>query len=214
MKVIKVQYKSPEWYELRTKGIGGSDAASALGMNPWRSNIELWEEKVGIRTVADISNARMEYGTKAEEHITALFDLDHPEYEVKEYKDVVFVNEFMFASIDGGLIEKATGRQGGLEVKTTEPRTKATWDQWDNQVPQYYYIQVLHYLAVTGWDFWILKCRFKSRDFQGNLIITEKEYRFEREECKSDIEYLIQQESKFWKSVVNKIRPGRILPMI
>lgn len=44
-----------EWLEERKKGIGGSDVACILGMSPYKSNVELWEEKVGIREAEDIS---------------------------------------------------------------------------------------------------------------------------------------------------------------
>ena len=38
-----------EWLKERKKGIGGSDAATVLGKNPWKTNVELWEEKTGRR---------------------------------------------------------------------------------------------------------------------------------------------------------------------
>ena len=36
-----------EWLEARKNGIGGSDAATILGLNPYKTTIELWEEKTG-----------------------------------------------------------------------------------------------------------------------------------------------------------------------
>ncbi len=36
-----------EWLEERKNGIGGSDAATILGLNPYKTNIDLWEEKTG-----------------------------------------------------------------------------------------------------------------------------------------------------------------------
>ena len=36
-----------EWLEHRRKGIGGSDAAAILGMNPWKSPMDVWLEKTG-----------------------------------------------------------------------------------------------------------------------------------------------------------------------
>ena len=37
------------WLKSRTLGIGGSDAAAILGLNPYKSNVELFEEKTGKR---------------------------------------------------------------------------------------------------------------------------------------------------------------------
>jgi putative phage-type endonuclease len=36
-----------EWLTLRKRGLGGSDAAAALGLSRWKSPLELWAEKTG-----------------------------------------------------------------------------------------------------------------------------------------------------------------------
>ncbi|MDR3541878.1 MAG: YqaJ viral recombinase family protein [Desulfosporosinus sp.] len=36
-----------EWLQWRTKGIGGSDASVACGLNRYKSPVELWMEKTG-----------------------------------------------------------------------------------------------------------------------------------------------------------------------
>ena len=36
-----------EWLEVRKKGIGSSDAAAAIGLSPYKSQLELWMEKTG-----------------------------------------------------------------------------------------------------------------------------------------------------------------------
>lgn len=213
---LHIPYKSPEWYSLRTQGIGGSDAAAALGINPWKSNFELWLEKTGQVERENVSNERMEYGTKAEEPITQLFALEHPQFIFIDYKEIVFKRGFQIASVDGGLIERATGKKGGLEIKTTEPISRKSWEEWDGKIPQHYYSQVIHYLSTTGWDFWILKVRFKHYDANGSLLITEREYRFDREDenVAMDIEILEEEEEIFWKNVEEKTRPAHKLPLI
>lgn len=45
---IKLKHNSPEWLAFRRKGIGASDAAAVLGLSKWTTNVELWEEKVGL----------------------------------------------------------------------------------------------------------------------------------------------------------------------
>lgn len=37
--------KKEEWLELRRRGIGGSDASVIMGVNLYRSILQLWEEK-------------------------------------------------------------------------------------------------------------------------------------------------------------------------
>src|SRR5450830_1328762 len=36
-----------DWLEVRKNGIGSSDAAAAVGLNPYKSQLELWLEKTG-----------------------------------------------------------------------------------------------------------------------------------------------------------------------
>lgn len=60
---IKLEHNSPEWLEFRKTGIGGSDAAAILGLSPFKTNVEVWEEKVGLRVSDDISDSpQVKYG--------------------------------------------------------------------------------------------------------------------------------------------------------
>ena len=36
-----------DWLQERSKGIGGSDVATVLGLNPYKTPLSLWEEKTG-----------------------------------------------------------------------------------------------------------------------------------------------------------------------
>ena len=36
-----------EWLRERQNGIGASDAGTIIGVNHWKSNVELWAEKTG-----------------------------------------------------------------------------------------------------------------------------------------------------------------------
>ena len=111
------------WLELRKKGIGASDASAVVGMNPYKTNVELWEEKTGRRESEDISGKPyVKYGIEAEAPLRKLFFLDFPQYKgtYKPY-DVIYhpVYHFLFATLDGRLKEIETSRKGTLEVKTT-----------------------------------------------------------------------------------------------
>lgn len=39
-----------DWLQIRKQGIGSSDAAAAVGLNPYKSQLELWLEKTGRDT--------------------------------------------------------------------------------------------------------------------------------------------------------------------
>lgn len=208
-----------EWLKSRKKGIGGSDASVIMGVNPWKTERQLWEEKVGITEPHDISDQpQVVFGKKAEHPIRELFVLEHPEYAVEYHEYDMLVNEtmnFCFATLDGELTEIATGRRGILEIKTTEILNASQWRHWDEQIPDYYYCQILHQFLATGYDFAILKARIRYTDKHGEKNVSTRHYRIERTECEKDIEMLAAKEKKFWECVVEKKEPNFItLPQI
>lgn len=206
-----------QWHLERAQGIGGSDAAAVLGLNPYMTNVDLWKIKTGRKKQPDISSKPyVKYGTEAEKYLISLFALDYQEYEVQHTDyDLIRHPEFSFlhASLDGRLIEKSTGRKGILEIKTTNIQQAGQKDKWDNKVPINYFCQVLHYLNVTGWDFAILKSQLKTTH-QSDVQLLTKHYFFERSDFEEDIATLHNAELKFWEKVQKDEEPNLILPEI
>ena len=210
-----------EWLKARQKGIGGSDAAAVLGISPWKSNVQLWEEKTGIAEPEDISEKEVvRFGKESEAAIRQLFQLDFPEYKVSYDEFGIISNQpdcpFIFATLDGELTDQ-NGRKGILEIKTTEIRRSIDWKKWKGQVPDYYYAQIVHQLLATGYDFAILKARIREqRGALGEFgwTITVRHYLFERSPLLEDIAYLKEKEIAFWRAVQTKTRPALILPEI
>ena len=205
-----------EWLEARKNHIGGSDASACVGMNPYKDNVQLWEEKIGLAVPEDISEKDyVQYGTRAEMHLRELFALDFPQYHVDYEENNMFTNTeypWMHASLDGELTD-TNGRRGLLEIKTTNILQSVQREKWNEKIPDNYYCQVLHYLAVTGWDFVVLKAQLKS-ERDGELQIVTKHYFIEREDVEEDIRELIAAEKKFWQCVETGNRPNLILPAI
>jgi predicted phage-related endonuclease len=117
---------------------------------------------------------------------------------------------FIFATLDGELTEKATGRKGILEIKATEIMKSEQYDKWKDRIPQNYYIQVIHQLLATGFDFVVLKAQLKSA--YGDVRLSTRHYHIEREEVLEDIDYLLQREILFWECVQEDRKPNLILP--
>lgn len=214
--LARIQFDSMEEWLVNRKGIGGSDASAILGLNPYKTNQELWMEKKGQMSPVDISGkSYVKYGNDAEPLLRALFALDYPEYKVEYYDNNMLTNNqypWAHASLDGELVD-LDGRRGILEIKTTNILQSMQWQKWDNQIPDNYYIQVLHYLLVTEYDFVVLKAQLKSvRD--GEERLTTKHYHIEREEVLDDIEMLKNEEEKFWYSLQSGQEPGLLLPEI
>lgn len=205
-----------QWLAERRLGIGGSDAAAVLGLSPWKTNVELWEEKTGRRDEKDISDdPYVQYGISTEPLIRSMFAIDYPQYEVSHQENVSEVcgaHPELRASLDGCLVERETGRIGVLEIKAAIINSRADREKWKGQVPQHYFIQILHNMFVVKADFAIIKARMVS-DW-GGLRITEQSYHFERADHEADITYLIEKELAFWRLVETDTRPDLILPEI
>ena len=211
----KILANREEWLKHRSR-IGGSDAAAIVGLNPYKTNTELYLEKTGQKESPDISNKPyVLYGTKAEEHLRELFRLDFPQYQVQYFDNNMYLNSkypFAHASLDGELTDE-DGRRGILEIKTTNILQSMQKEKWKDRIPDNYFIQILHYLMVTEFDFVVLKAQLKS-EFGGQIYLQTKHYFIERSEVEGDIEYLAEEERKFWKCVEAKRMPDLILPDI
>lgn len=206
-----------DWLKARqNQGIGGSEAGCVLGVNKYQSNVELWELKTGRREAPDLSNnSAVQFGKFAEPHLRELFRQDYPEYQVDYHEFWIYVNDqypFIFATLDGELTA-LDGSRGILEIKTTTIQNKLQWDEWDGRIPDSYYAQCLHQLAATGWDFVILKAYIRYH-VDGEVRVTIRHYRIDRKDVKSEINYLIARETKFWQDVQNDRCPNLILPAI
>lgn len=213
---MKVLASREDWLQARQSYIGGSDASAILGMNPYRTNIELWQIKTGQLVPEDISDKPyVKYGTEAEQHLRELFKLDFPEYQVFYEENNMWLNDkvpFAHASLDGWLIDQ-DGRKGILEIKTTNILQSMQKEKWKGRIPDNYYIQLLHYLMVTEFEFAVLKAQLKY-EFDGEIYLQTKHYKIERKDVQADIEFLEFSEKKFWKQVQGKVRPSLILPNI
>lgn len=205
-----------EWLERRRSYIGGSDAAAVVGLNPYKTNVELWQEKTGQLQPKDISGEPyVKYGHDAEEPLRELFRLDFPDYQVFYAENNMWINDkypFAHASLDGWLTDR-DGRRGVWECKTTNILQSIQREKWNHKIPDNYYCQVLHYLAITEFDFAILKAQLKY-DYDGDVMLTTKHFFIDRAEVEDDINYLMKAERRFADSVKTGKRPNLLLPTI
>jgi putative phage-type endonuclease len=94
-----MEQQTKEWHELRKQKIGASDAPAIMGVSPWKTKLQLWEEKVGLRE-SNYKSQWMERGIKLEEAARKSFmlmtgiDVAPSIVISKEY-------DFMMASLDG-----------------------------------------------------------------------------------------------------------------
>ena len=106
----------------------------------------------------------------------------------------IFQNEkynWMLADFDRLIV----GQKAGLECKTVSPYSADKWK--DGAVPLSYLLQVQHYLAVSGYEYWYIAALIYGHDF----IIRK----IERDE--ETIHSLIKIEEYFWFERVKKKNP-------
>lgn len=197
-----------EWLKKRIKGIGGSDASAVIGQNPYKTNEQLYREKLNLSSVEDISDKPyVRYGLEAEKHLRALFGLEYEEiYEVQYIDNVILQNNAykeQLYSPDGLILEKKTGRKGIYEGKTTRIVQSYQKESWKDSLPQNYFIQTLHGLSVTEFDFVILRAQL----IYGNGYSAIRDYLIEREDNLEDIKYLREEVHKFYVEHIEKQVP-------
>lgn len=152
LKLVKTQDLSrDQWLDVRKGGIGSSDAAAAVGLNPYKSQLELWLEKTGQdsglpKTDPDDESSPMYWGTLLEPIVAA-------HYTKRTGNRVRRVNAvlqhpsepWMLANIDREVV-------GVPDVHILECKTAGINGArlWKDGVPEYVQLQVMHQLAVTG----------------------------------------------------------------
>lgn len=190
-----ITYKDQDqWVETRKLGIGGSDVAAVLGQSKYKSAAEVYETKVN--SVKFQGNRYTYFGHKLEPIVAECFQEKHNEYEVVEFEKTL-KRGFSLANIDRLLVNKETGEYGVLECKTTSAHNYKEWEE--DTVPQEYYCQVQHYLAVTGLKFAYICCVIGGNDF--------REFAIERNE--EECQLLLEKCENFWKEHVEKRVPPK-----
>lgn len=205
-----------EWLRNRLRSLGGSEISAVIGCNPYMDNVALWELKTGRKEAEDISDKPyVQYGTQAECHLRALFELDFPQYQVGYVENNSWRNDrypWAQASLDGWLTDP-DGRRGVLEIKTSDVLSSMHKERWNNMVPPNYYAQCLMYMAVIEADFACIKAQLKTV-FNDVPYLQTRHYFIERSDVQDDIDYLMEEGEKFWGYVQRDEKPPLRLPEI
>ena len=187
-----------DWLEVRKSGIGGSDAAAAVGLSPYQSMLELWLTKTGRdanlpKPDPDDTTEPVYWGTILEPIVAASYTRQTGN-RVRRVNAVLQhpTIPFMLANVDREVV-------GHREVQLLECKTAGEFGArlWRDGVPEYVVCQVQHQLAVTGKqsaDVAILLCGQK-------LDV----HRIERDDAL--IARLIELEAAFWRYVETDTPP-------
>lgn len=171
--------------EARRKGIGGSDVAAILGISPWKTAFQVYQDKIGESAQAEQTPA-MSYGLLVEPAIRQWYSnetgrevlmpenlLVHPKYP------------WMIASVDG-----LTKEPRVIEIKTA--KSSQDWGEpGSDEIPPYYAAQVHHYMTVTAIDISDVIVSFAGSMPVVYTVEADKEIQ----------EMLIEREHDFWQMV-------------
>jgi len=200
LKLVKTQdLNRDQWLEVRKGGIGSSDAASAVGLNPYKSQLELWLEKTGRdgnlpKTDPNDETSPMYWGTLLEPIVAAHYT-KRTGNKVRRINAVLQHQQepWMLANLDREVV--GAGDVQILECKTAGLNGARLWKEG---VPEYVQLQVMHQLAVTGKqaaDVAVLICGQELRV-----------HRIERDE--GMIAQLVELERDFWRHVETDQAPA------
>ncbi|UJH72275.1 YqaJ viral recombinase family protein [Burkholderia sp. JSH-S8] len=199
LKLIKTADLSrDDWLAVRRTGIGGSDAAAAVGLNPYMSALELWLDKTGRAEglprpdPADTTSPTY-WGTLLEPIVAAVYT-QQTGNKVRKVNAVLRHPSiaWMLANIDREVV-------GAPDVQILECKTAGEHGTrlWRDGVPEYIQLQVQHQLAVTG----------KTAAHVAVLLCGQalEVHRIERDDAL--IGRLIELEQRFWRYVESDTPP-------
>lgn len=186
-----LQFQQPD----RATYIGGSDAATILGVSPWQTRYQLWARKTGL--IQDVTDPDKEKifarGKRLEPVILQMFE-DESGLKV-EHRNRRFCDSeysFLAAEIDG-----ETGDEN-IDAKTSQPFSRHLWGEpGSDEIPIYYAAQFMHGLMVTGRDVCHVAAMIGLDDFRIFKIQRDDEL----------IALIRERELEFWELVQSQTPP-------
>lgn len=181
-----------DWLKVRKMGLGGSDMAAVLGVSQWASPIDVWLDKTSDKIDEKESEA-MYWGTVLEDVVAKEFER-RTGMKVRNNNFTLQSEEYpyLLANIDREIV----GVDSGLECKTANAFLKGEWD--DDKVPNNYYVQCQHYMAVTGKASWWIAVLIGGNNFVYKEIPRDEEV----------INAIIEVGREFWHLVETKTMPA------
>lgn len=170
----------------RHSGLGGSDAAPALGLSPYKSALELFAEKRERRSLSAVQQSAFRWGHLLEPVIRQEYaDMTGrvvrlPQATLRHVK-----YPFMLAHVDGVTDDK----------RVFEAKTARSADGWGksgtDEVPHHYLLQCQHYLAIVGYAVADVAVLIGGNDFRVFEVPADQELQ----------EMIIDGEQEFWQRV-------------
>lgn len=186
-----------EKVEERKSYIGGSDASAILGLNRFKTPLQVWAIKTGYIVPENINDkVAVKLGNKLEQTVAEFF-MDETGKKLERVNETIIHPKYPFlcANID----RRVVGERAGFEAKTTNQFKAREWE--GNDIPIEYLIQCIHYMAVTGLPKWYIAVLIGNMEFRWKAIDRDDKV----------IDDLVKKEVAFWNNfVVPKVMPMQI----
>lgn len=185
-----------EWLKMRKHGIGGSDAAAVCGLNRWRGPLDVYLDKTSDK-IEEKETPAIYWGNVMEPVLRTEF-AKRSGLVVEEVPFLFNSREypFMIANIDGIAREKDSS-VSLIEIKTANGFAVK---DWDNGLPQEYYLQIQHYMSVLDLAKSYVVVLIGGNDFRIEEIPRDDE----------TIQTIIALENDFWHNHILAITPPAV----
>jgi putative phage-type endonuclease len=136
-----IEQGSEAWHELRKTKIGASDAAVILGISPYKTPYQLWQEKLGLYEQKQTGAMRRgkEMEDEAREYFSSMLGISF-------FDDVKTKGRFL-ASLDGISLDKTKAIEIKCPSRESVEHFMKTWE-----VPKIYYPQIQQQMYVYDLD--------------------------------------------------------------
>ena len=159
----------------RTKKLTGTRFASIFGLNPWRTEFEIWcavtktwekpfEETIYTAAGKVIEGLQIDYMRKSYGmyNLRTPTDIYGPDYFKKTWGDF-----FRDTPVLGGLWDSLLVDENGKPEAVLEFKTTKRAEDWANDVPEYYALQAALYAYLLGVDDVIMVASFlEPKDYE------------------------------------------------
>lgn len=191
-----------EWLEDRKYGIGSSEVATILGLNPWETPLQLWRRKKGIDPPKP-ENFAMRAGHYLEDAVSRFYSDETGKNIIKASAgDWLIVNkDRQFLRVSPDRMYWIPGRpksyynKGIVECKTTQMEVDR-----DN-LPQHWFCQLQYQLGVAELEQGALAWLTMGRDFGYRDFTFDKEF----------YQWMVEEVEKFWKdNIIGGVEPDPV----
>lgn len=178
-----------EWLKYRESGIGSSEVATIVGLNPWETPYQLWRRKVGLDAPKQ-ENFAMKAGHYLEDAVSLFWQDETGQQVIKSSAGDWLIRDderpYLQVSPDRTYwladMPHNAENKGILECKTTQ----MTIDEDD--IPKHWFVQVQYQLGVAGYQHGSLAWLTQGRNFGYKDLAFVPDF----------FAWLVEEVDKFW----------------